>query len=203
MQTEVIKEKGLDGSQYENVSMGSIGSFGEGKPDGAKADAKQRNAAKGAQPASQLNTGPRSYLQQSPSKLQSQQPYALKQAPKLPGDANFHSQLPESKNAQKRLEINTGRTFRGPMFGARRAPLTVKQGSKTSKNPKMHTTQFEFDKPSALELEWNGGSALSPAKVERNAGVQKVRRGFGSNFAISQRDGGRGLRTHRPSQQGL
>lgn len=27
MHTEVIKERGFDGSQYENVSMGSIGSF--------------------------------------------------------------------------------------------------------------------------------------------------------------------------------
>ena len=27
MQTEVIKERALNGSQYDNVSMGSIGSF--------------------------------------------------------------------------------------------------------------------------------------------------------------------------------
>lgn len=31
MQAEVIKERGLDGSQYDNVSMGSIGSFEKGK----------------------------------------------------------------------------------------------------------------------------------------------------------------------------
>ena len=33
MQTDVIKERGLDGSQYENVSMGSIGSFEDDKQE--------------------------------------------------------------------------------------------------------------------------------------------------------------------------
>lgn len=134
LQTDVIKERGLDGSQYENVSMGSIGSF-EGEKQDTGENLKQ--LADQCDTANAASLGP-AYMNQPSSKGARVPVGSFKASTKAPWDSNFYTQTNDNKGSTKKLEIQTGKLTRAPVSGLKRAPLTTKnaQGSKTTKHKK-------------------------------------------------------------------
>lgn len=134
MQTEVIKERGLDGSQYENVSMGSIGSFEAGKNQSRD---KLNDLANQCEAENKESLIP-AYINSSPSKAARQPVGSFKHPNKGTWETNFYTQTIEGKGSSRRLEINTGKMMRAPISGLKRAPLTSKyaQGTKVTKHKK-------------------------------------------------------------------
>lgn len=182
MHTEVIKERGLDGSQYENVSMGSIGSFDADKQQSREKLQQLAAECDGENKASLIPT----YINSSPTKAARQPVGSFKATSKAAWEANFYSHTTDGKGSTKKLEINTGKMSRVPAPGLKRAPLTSKyaQGTKTTKHKKQSTAEFEFIRKQAQD---HGGvsktSAISPLKVERSSYLVKNRQATGGKLA--------------------
>lgn len=111
----------MDGSQYENVSMGSIGSFEAGKHQSRVVN-DLVNQVDGETKESLIPA----YINSSPSKAARQPVGSFKHPNKGTWETNFYTQTNDGKGSSRKLEISTGKMTRAPISGLKRAPLTSK-----------------------------------------------------------------------------